>query len=256
MIDHSLLRVEGVDVHFGGVTALEEVSLGVEEGEIVGLIGPNGAGKTTLINVVTGVYRPQRGSIEYRGRQVAGMAPHRIVAMGIGRTFQNIRLFNGLSVVEHLLVAQGAGASVWRLAARHSRRSPLDGAETVLGSLEDTLGAFGLWERRHHPATQLPYGSQRHLEIARALATRPELLLLDEPTAGMTEGEAAGVGELIRRIQAAGVGILLIEHNIPFVSAVCDSVTVLNFGRKIAQGSPEEIKQDRRVLEAYLGEDG
>lgn len=253
-MSETLLEVEDLDLRFGGVTALDGVSLQVAAGEIVGLIGPNGAGKTSLLNAITGVYRPDSGSIRFRGEDLLNRKPNRIVACGVGRTFQNIRLFEGLTVEEHLAVARGSKFSTWRLALRRSG-GRMGGGATALGTIDETIEAVGLSDRRDDLAVELPYGPQRKLEIARALATDPRLLLLDEPTAGMTDAESGEVADLVERIREADLGIILIEHNIRFVSEVCDRVAVLNFGEKIAEGTPEQAREDPAVLEAYLGRD-
>lgn len=254
MSTNGLLEVEEAVVTFGGITALDGVNLSVPPDQIVGLIGPNGAGKTSLLNAVTGVYRCDRGRVVFQGEDLTGVKPHLIVRKGVGRTFQNIRLFESLTVLEHVAVAFSIHIAGWRNALNRSRTFG-DDQRTVLGNVEETLAAFELWERRDSRAAELPYGPQRKLEMVRALATNPSLLLLDEPTAGMTHAESDEVADLIALIRDAGIGVLLIEHNMRFVSRTCDKVVVLNFGKKISEGTPEEIRQDPAVLEAYLGRD-
>jgi branched-chain amino acid transport system ATP-binding protein len=244
-----LLEVDRVTRRFGGVTALDGVSLSVPEGRIVGVIGPNGAGKTTVFNVITGAYPPSEGDVRFLGSSLKGLASHRIARAGIARTFQNLRLFASMTVLEHLIVAQRqAGTFGALLPVRLGDRKVLERAEEV-------LAFFGLEEHRNRLARELPYGLQRKVEMARALSMRPRLLLLDEPVAGMTHEETAEVASLLKRLQATGVALLLIEHDMTFVMGLCDDLYVLDFGQLIAQGAPEEVRNNPAVLDAYLGAD-
>ena len=231
------LVLDGIEVRYGGVIALQAVSLEVAPGATLGLIGPNGAGKTTLINAATGVATLAAGSIRLGNRRIDGLPPHRIARAGIARTYQNIRLFGALDVRTNL--AAGAYARPGRLDDGDAR-ALLERAGTAHVPLDAVASA-------------LPYGDQRRLEIARALAARPSILMLDEPAAGMNPIETARLVETIRTIAAAGIGILLIEHDMTLVRAACDRVVVLNFGQVLARGTPDEIARDPAVIEAYLG---
>lgn len=254
MTTGTLLETNGLAIQFGGIHAVDGVRLSVAAEQVVGLIGPNGAGKTTMLNLITGVYRPTAGTVQFAGQRIDGLSPHEIARRGITRTFQNIRLFQSLTVMEHMQLALNSAATNLRSALSFTVASHRRDA-TVMGSVQETLERFGLWQQRDRVANQLSYGLQRRLEIVRALALKPRLLLLDEPTAGMDDDETMEVAELIRDLGDLGLGVLLIEHNMPFVGRTCQRVVVINFGKQITEGTPEEIRRHPRVLEAYLGED-
>ena len=236
-----LLRLQQVHRSFGGLVAVDDLSMTIPPSQICGLIGPNGAGKTTVFNVITGVYRPQRGSIFLQDEEITSAKIFRITRLGIARTFQMIRLFPNLSTLEHVLVGQT------HIAGNRS---------AALAEAERLLSLLGIWEQRNLKAVTLPYGAQRKVEIARALATRPKLLLLDEPVAGMNERETDELLKMVSKIRDLGVTILVIDHDMKFVMNICDYLFVLNFGRKIAEGTPGEIRSTDCVLEAYLGREG
>jgi len=248
-----LLETKGLGKRFGGLQALSDLNFQVAgPEEVVGIIGPNGAGKTTLFNLVTGIYKPTVGSIHFQGKDITGSAPDQTARLGISRTFQNIRLFNRLTALENVLASVYAcGAAPW-----WREVLGIDRGRLRRGLQEEALRFLkfvGLAELADLPADSLPYGDQRRLEIARALATRPRLIFLDEPTAGMNPQESAEAVGLIRRIQETGVAVVLIEHDMKVVMGICDRIVVLDQGRKLAQGAPDEIRRDPAVIEAYLG---
>ncbi|WP_249666080.1 ABC transporter ATP-binding protein [Nocardioides faecalis] len=251
----SILQIENLTLKFGGLTALDDVSFEIREGEILGLIGPNGAGKTTCFNAVTGVYRPTSGDILFEGRSIVGRKKHQITQLGIARTFQNIRLFPAMTALENVLVGADAQHRTGMLSAlfrlpRHRREEEQGHALAM-----DLLRFMGIHRKADELAANLSYGDQRRLEIARAMATGPRLICLDEPAAGFNPAEKVELMELIRKVRDRGFTVLLIEHDMKLVMGVTDRIVVLEFGRKIAEGAPAEIRDNPAVIAAYLGVD-
>ncbi len=250
-----MLELSHVTRQFGGLTALNDVSLSVPTGRVVGLIGPNGAGKTTLINQISGLDHPTSGGISFAGQPIHRASPHLIARMGIARTYQNIRLFGQMSALQNLLIGQhiqGRGSLLGAIlfsAAYRAEEKRLDLRAREL------LDRFDLSHATDSPAASLPYGDQRRLELARAIATQPRLLLLDEPTAGMNPNETHALGEHVLALRDEGLTVLVIEHDMTFIHQVCDEIYVLNFGQIIAHGTPDDIKNNPQVIEAYLGQE-
>lgn len=255
MSSNEILRVEHIVQRFGGLTALNDINISVNKGEIISIIGPNGAGKTTLFNIISGINSPVSGHVYLCGQDIVGMKAYNVAKLGISRTFQNIRLFRNLTVLDNILTARHIQSNAGIFDALFRTRKMREEEARNLEEAEELLGFLDMSDDKYTIAASLPYGNQRKLEIARALATEPKLLLLDEPAAGMNENETEELARMIKKCQERGYTTLLIEHDMKFVMGISERVYVIDYGVQIASGIPEEIQNNPTVISAYIGGD-
>lgn len=253
MQSNEILKIDHVVQRFGGLTALNDINITVNRGEIVSIIGPNGAGKTTLFNIISGINKPAEGHVNLCGQDITGMKPYNVARLGVSRTFQNIRLFNGLTVMDNILTARHIRGKAGILDAFFRTRRMREEERQNREKAEEILEFLDMGDSRYNIASSLPYGDQRKLEIARALATEPKLLLLDEPAAGMNENETEELARMIKKCQEQGYTVLLIEHDMKFVMGISERIYVIDYGVQIASGLPEEIQNNPTVIAAYIG---
>lgn len=250
-----MLEVSSITQIFGGVTALEDVSFSIKKGDITGVIGPNGAGKTTLFNIITGIYKQTAGKVILEGKDVSGLPPERLAHLAMVRTFQNIELFGGMTVLENVMVGMHTKSSAGLLACALKMPWSIIEERRIKSGAVKWLEFCGISELSEQAASSLPFGKGRFLEIARALAVEPRIILMDEPAAGLNSHESLGLADLIKKIRDLGITVVLVEHDMELVMDICDRIVVLNLGKKLAEGTPREIQENPEVIAAYLGDD-